>query len=176
MIDYKELQSEIRAWAINKGWLDIDADPRPLNELLMLIVTEVAESVEAHRAGDPPCTRDGMEHLSHMAEELADVTIRLVQMADEWGITVAGSMTPYFEGVVGMTPLQMHWGIVRCAINFEEAAEGSFKAMQSVEVEMMRLLGAVEYVAHTLDVNLKEAVELKMAFNWTRPHKHNKAC
>lgn len=102
-----EWQDSITSWAIGKGWFDPD-NPRDPIKLDMLMVTELAESTEAHRLGNPPCERPGMEHFTHAEEELADLVIRALQKAGEMG-----------------------W-------------------------------------------NLEAAIEAKMAFNETRPHKHGK--
>lgn len=80
----RELQSRITDWAIRKKWLD-PANPRDPLQLLMLVVTELAEAAEAVRHGNPPCERPGMEHFTHAEEELADAVIRLIQMAGEYG-------------------------------------------------------------------------------------------
>ena len=175
MIDYAKLQSEIHAWAIAKGWLDPEADPRPIDGLLMLAVTEVAESVEAHRAGNPACERPGMEHLTHVAEELADVQIRLVQMADEWGFKIEAAIDFLPVGTIGarVDVLALHWLIVKEAVDFERAIRcGSFDHQHAIE----ELIGTVEFVADQLGVDLAEAVRLKMKFNWTRPTRHGKTC
>lgn len=166
MIDYQKLKAEIHDWSIAKGWFDPTAEPRPIESLLMLVVTEVAESVEAYRAGNPACTRPGMEHLTHMAEELADVVIRLVQMADEHGIEIE---TDRRRRDVSNTDdvLVMHWDIV-VLLN----SMGLFSDNVSLRV----LLDVIEDVAAAMDIDLAEAVRLKMDFNWTRPHKHGKTC
>ncbi len=61
-------QKEIHALAREKGWWD---EERPIPELLCLIHSEVSEALEAYRERD-----------SHgVAEELADVVIRCLDMA-----------------------------------------------------------------------------------------------
>ena len=171
MIDYPALQKEVHEWAIAKGWLDPEAEPRPIAGLLMLVLTEVAESVEAHRNGNPACERPGMEHLTHMAEELADVVIRLVQMADEHGMTAGRS--PHLRIGKGDT-LSLHWRIVDAAVTVERWRVPAVVHVRQRALE--DLFAVVEHVANELGIDLAEAVRLKMAFNWTRPHKHGKAC
>jgi NTP pyrophosphatase (non-canonical NTP hydrolase) len=172
-IDYDALQAEIRRWAIEKGWLDPEAEPRPIGELLMLVVTEVAESVEAHRAGNPPCERAGMEHLTHMAEELADVIIRLVQMADEHRIEI--SMPLHYTKTLPRSVLRLHWGIVSGAMWLSRTVSDNMDARRRREA-LAALLLTVEDTATQCGIDLAEAVRLKMAFNWTREHKHGKTC
>ena len=172
VIDYEELKTEVRAWAIEKGWLNTSEPPRPVSRLLMLVVTEVAEGVESVRAGNPNCTRPGMEHLPHVAEELADVVIRLVQMSDEHGFSIGPPINAYSANV-HRDPVELHWLIVREAVrlwtNLISPNRYQITAVQE-------LFGVVEFVADQLNIDLAEAVRLKMKFNWTRPHKHGKAC
>lgn len=174
MIDYVALKEELHRWSIEKGWNDPEAPPRPIGELLMLVVTEVAESVEAHRAGNPPCERPGMEHLSHMAEELADVIIRLVQMADEHGIEISMPLH-YQRNTQPQSVLLLHWGIVRMADRLASLNAMGRDARDKRQA-FAALLLSVEDTATHCGIALAEAVRLKMAFNWTRPHKHGKTC
>lgn len=92
-VTLQALQEEIREWAIEKGWRNLDDPPRDPLQLLMLIVTEIGECAEAFRNGNPPCERLGMKHLSHAEEELADAVIRIIQMADEYGFNLPGAIT-----------------------------------------------------------------------------------
>lgn len=172
MIDYEKLQPEIRAWAIEKGWLEPEAEPRAIDGLLMLVVTEVAESVEAWRAGNPACERPGMEHLTHVAEELADVVIRLVQMADEWGFKIGQPFVACADQVE-RDAVQLHWLIVRRARALEVCLQSP---VADHDFALGDIFSTVEFVAGQLDVDLAEAVRLKMQFNWTRPTKHGKTC
>lgn len=65
--------------AREKGFWD---DPRNTAEMLMLVVSELAEALEADRKGD----RAGF------AEEIADTFIRLFDLAGGLGIDVAGEI------------------------------------------------------------------------------------
>jgi NTP pyrophosphatase (non-canonical NTP hydrolase) len=68
-----ELQVAIHNLAVSKGWY---TGPRSVPELLCLIHSEVSEALEAYR--DSP-----EDHLSSLfSEELADIFIRLVDMAE----------------------------------------------------------------------------------------------
>ena len=68
-----EWQVAIHTLAVSKGWYD---GPRGVPELLCLIHSEVSEALEAYR--DSP-----EDHLSSLfSEELADIFIRLADMAE----------------------------------------------------------------------------------------------
>lgn len=86
------LQGYIEEWAVSKGWREQDAPPREPLHLIMLMVTELSEAAEAFRNHNPPCSRPGMEHFSHVEEELADAVIRIFHMADEFDFDLAGAI------------------------------------------------------------------------------------
>ena len=67
-------QKEIHNLAVSKGWYE--GETRTVPELLCLIHSEVSEALEAYRDYD-----DNL-----MAEEMADVAIRLMDMAEYLGI------------------------------------------------------------------------------------------
>ena len=90
--EFRKFTSEIREWAIEKGWRNSAADPRDPAGLLMLITTEIAEACEAFREGNPPCDRPGMGQYTHAEEELADAIIRILQMGDEFQFDVPGAL------------------------------------------------------------------------------------
>ena len=91
---FDALAADIHAWARGKGFYDRerlvvrdpvngDVEGRPLNpslpaEKLMLVVTEVAEAMEALRDDDR----------ENEAEEIADVVIRLLDYAAWRGISL----------------------------------------------------------------------------------------
>lgn len=79
------LQKRAFQTALEKGWHDQE---RPLGEALMLVTTEVAEAFEAYRDPhhDPFETwyRDGKPE--GVGPEVADVVIRCLDLAEEYGI------------------------------------------------------------------------------------------
>lgn len=92
----ERLQIWITEWAVYKGWL-IPGQPRELLHQLMLVVSELSEACEAHREGNPKCTRPNMGEFSHVEEELADAVIRILQIAGEHNFRVAEAIIAKME-------------------------------------------------------------------------------
>ncbi len=90
------LQHWITEWAIGKGWL-VPGQPRELLHQLMLVVSELSEACEAHREGNPKCTRPNMGEFSHVEEELADAVIRILQIAGEHNFRIADAIIAKME-------------------------------------------------------------------------------
>ena len=89
-------QDLVREINIDKGWVDPEAPSRDFGTMTALLVSEVGEFVEAHRHPDgpnSPCDKrlvDGAM-LSKQAEELADIQVRLFDMASEMGVDLASA-------------------------------------------------------------------------------------
>lgn len=81
------LQEEIHRTAIEHGWWDRD---RPIGEVLMLAVTELAEAMEAHRDGNPASGK--ISAFSKVEEELADTIIRILDLAEGRGFDIEGAL------------------------------------------------------------------------------------
>ena len=71
----KETAESVHQNAVNHGWWE---EKRSVPELLCLIHSEVSEALEAYRNKDE----------SNLAEELADIVIRVFDMAEGLGIDI----------------------------------------------------------------------------------------
>jgi NTP pyrophosphatase (non-canonical NTP hydrolase) len=95
-MDLREMQRQVHRTAVEHGWWE---SPRATGEVLMLVVTELAEAMEAYRVGNPESEK--LPGFSKMEEELADTIIRLLDLAEERGFrleqAVLAKMT-YNEG------------------------------------------------------------------------------
>jgi len=83
-----EYQREAHRIAVEHGWWD--DEERPIGDVLMLIVTEVAEAMEAHRAGNPESR--SIPGFTAVEEELADVLIRAFDFAEKSGFDLEGAV------------------------------------------------------------------------------------
>jgi len=79
---------EIHQNAIDHGWYE---DQRSVPELLCLIHSEVSEALEGYRNG----VKDGEKGC--LAEELADVVIRVFDMAEAYGIDIVNEINNKHE-------------------------------------------------------------------------------
>lgn len=189
MNTFNELIEKAHTQAKEMGWWD---EPRNIGELLMLIVSECGEALEAHRSGKranlaafdtantgkayiaefkgtgsgessytsiPSEVFAFRQHIKDTFEdELADIVIRIADYVGHMGgvidPTLKSEQTPQNVGealyhvsrAVVSDQLLLSWAITRC---FELAA------------------------MHNID--LWRHIELKLAYNLTRGHKHGKA-
>lgn len=75
----REIASRIHENAANHGWWD---EERTVPELLCLIHSEVSEALEAYREND----------WEHIGEELADIIIRTLDMAEGLGFDIQAEL------------------------------------------------------------------------------------
>lgn len=99
------LADEVSANAINKGWYDT---PREDGTMLMLVVSELAEAVEALRSPDPGKPDTKCPNFSNVEVELADAVIRIMDYARMRGFRVAEAVIDKTE--YNKTRPRMHGG------------------------------------------------------------------
>jgi NTP pyrophosphatase (non-canonical NTP hydrolase) len=81
------LQQAVHRTAVEHGWWERE---RTIGEALMLVVTEVAEAMEAYRDGDPPSEK--LDGYGRIEEELADAIIRILDLAGGMGWEIEGAL------------------------------------------------------------------------------------
>ena len=103
-MNLRELQTEVHAIAVAKGWWDTE---RTFGDLIALVHSELSQAFEAHQERgldgwvaprvvekDPPppswdrtaFTHDVLNKPCGFASELADVVIRVADMAEHYGV------------------------------------------------------------------------------------------
>ena len=83
----RRLQEEAHRIAVEHGWWD---EARSAGEALMLIVTELAEAMEALRVEREPS--GAIPDFSKVEEELADAVIRILDFAGGHGLDLEGAV------------------------------------------------------------------------------------
>ena len=86
-MEISQMQVEVHRIAVEHGWWE---EPRSVGEVLMLMVTELAEAMEAYRSGNPESKK--IPGFSQMEEELADVVIRLLDYAGGKNLNIEGAL------------------------------------------------------------------------------------
>lgn len=82
-----EIQERVHHIAVKHGWWE---SSRSTGEVLMLMVTEIAEAMEAYREGNPESEK--IPGFSKIEEELVDVFIRILDFAERSGFDIEGAL------------------------------------------------------------------------------------
>lgn len=90
---FNQFCSDVHADQVEMGWwTDLTTGQhkdRNVGELLMLIVSEVAEGMEAHRKG---LNDDKLTHRNGLEVELADAVIRIADLCGALGLDLGGAI------------------------------------------------------------------------------------
>lgn len=176
MIDWNNIIERAHGMAKEKGWWD---EPRSVEECLMLAVTEVAEAVEWYRdfKGDSAdvfkshwqstITGRTETEIHHdykpvgIPSELADVCIRVCDLMGHSRLEFD------YHHKLGR---DISGNFVRdCFLIACEVVGGEG---YSTGEQLCRALIACEEVAARYNIDLSAAIETKLAYNATRPHRH----
>ena len=82
-----QLQETIHRTAVEHGWW---VQERPIGEVLMLAVTELAEAMEAYRDGNP--SSEKIDGYTKVEEELVDTIIRILDLAGGMEFDIEGAL------------------------------------------------------------------------------------
>ena len=201
-MNLSELQKEAHAIAVAHGWWD---EERTFGDLIALVHSELSEALEAYREqlleswvitpsahveGDSVVTSDEVDtkaypvrigsvpetKYSGVAFELADVVIRVADMAEHYGYSLdpdesiedwdALDVCLAWLGSFGDWIAQLHW---------ITAEPTSYKVVASEHLVINALasliVGVQRMTAH-YGIDLDAAIEAKMEYNRTRSYRH----
>lgn len=178
MRDIKEDEwaKEIHETATQSGFWDED---RNYGEMLMLIVSELAESLEEHRDGRPNKYLIYTGKPEGIVIELADAGIRILDtLYANWKISYPTSIHDRFELERGSQTAINASRLYKITDNYAEN-------LLTATVLVTRAIGRADWLAaafvylerlaFSLGENIWDMMRTKMEFNKTRPYKHGKA-
>lgn len=195
--EFENRMIDANANAVNKGSWD---DNRPDTDAFSLIVEELGEALKANRHGNPPS--DKIPEFDNESEELGDAIIRIWDtcemreynlvggmkaIADEngEGLVVSADWANGFNSLAQMfTESNMIGSATSFATDIGNAVvllTETWKAYLDVHDsdEMGKLYAEVVCFIMAMGakhrLNIAEAIDAKMTYNLTRPHKHGKA-
>jgi NTP pyrophosphatase (non-canonical NTP hydrolase) len=159
--------------AKDAGWWD---EERNTGELLMLIVSECGEALEAHRSGKradmqnfnafmPESVSEEQAFRDYIKDtfedELADIVIRIADLMGDIG---------WKDDGIGL-PSHIRFG--------DNVGEDLLAVVRQVSMDSPMAISSgmnmVFAIAKAHKIDLWRHIELKMAYNKTRPRKHGKA-
>jgi NTP pyrophosphatase (non-canonical NTP hydrolase) len=182
--DFNILKTEIHQTAKEKGWWD---NPRNVGEILMLVISELAESLEAKRKGkdsaieafDWYCIenkkdfdKDAFERYikDSVADELADAVIRLLDYAAfkeveidlfKWG--QLGDFHPHENFSSSLL------AITETVIVINNSTDNVL-----LEAHVNSFILRAIHLAESESIDLHKHILLKMLYNKTRERMHGK--
>ena len=171
-----DVQARIRSANAANGWSvpTLATERTAIVARLALAITEVAEAIEVVRS---PTIDD-----DHLAEELADVVIRLFDLGSGLNVEVLSAHTPRTDVPGGFDPttvdgLVAALGVIAASTArlmdlFVFAPDGLPPTVADISQGLAVPCAQVEALASTLRLDLSGAVDAKIARNAARGFRH----
>lgn len=172
-----ELKNKVHQAAKEKGFWD---EQHSDETMLMLIITEVSEAVEADRKGKRADRKEFLYFLADVSfersfstfikdtvdDELADAFIRCLDLAGAIGLDLVDTID------------DSNW---EALISSRTFAENAYQVCQIISLggnAVTKVIGAMAFLhdwCRYLGIDLGWHIEQKMKYNATRPQKHGKS-
>ena len=177
-MNLRDLQKEAHAIAKEHGWWD---EERTFGDLIALVHSELSEALEAYRKTGWPWLRvnewrcDVHGEPMGVASELADVVIRVADMAEHYGVDggVMDRQLANLREVIPDLPPDFTFGERITALHNWVSNAGQFDHDQE---QWSGYLGIVvfevERMAAHYGIDLDAAIETKLEYNRGRPYRH----
>jgi NTP pyrophosphatase (non-canonical NTP hydrolase) len=175
-IDFNQFKYEIHQANKDKGFYDT---PKSIEEMLMLIVSELGEACEAHRK-ERFCKvdlegviyqEDFESHVKDTFEdEIADTVIRILDFCGNQDIDIV-----FPEGqfaVAESEPEKLFFCVVQICLMYVQ--DETCKTSKTTPANQFTIGRVLSYIYQIASFNLNEHIKLKLEYNKTRPYKHNK--
>ena len=195
-MNLSDLQKEAHAIAKDHGWWDQE---RTFGDLIALVHSELSEALEAYRewglrsviSATAPNDRtyryfdinlsqakmpdDWTTKPDGVASELADVVIRVADMAERLGISVSVTSHELDEGYAGEVIAGCHsFGDWIAALHRfpGNAFSHRLRSLNVVEDDLKAVVYGVQRMAAHYGIDLDAAIEAKMQYNRSRSYRH----
>lgn len=181
-MNINELIERAHSQAKAMGWWD---EKRNAGELLMLIVSECGEALEAHRnerradmdeydsvrestpsfeIAFKDCVKDTFE------DELADIVIRIADYCGSVNLDLGSFITPAPRTMEFFEPKNVGEGLLLVTKQICNMSDDSIAKDESVRFA----IGMTLLIAQLHDIDLERHIDLKLKYNLTRGYKHGK--
>ena len=184
-MNLRDLQKEAHAIAKEHGWWD---EERTFGDLIALVHSELSEALEAYRETGWPWLKvnewrcDVHGKPMGVASELADVVIRVADMAEWYGVDLQTTYDIEEQGLGEWKP-DTHlrtfgdW-IARAHECLSDAMKPNIDRIRgrvtgfSEWTDLVVLVFLLEEMAAHYGIDLDAAIEAKMEYNRTREYRH----